>query len=304
MVEIDLRTSPMHSNKTNTSATKNSYPNSMMTPDMLEVLGLSEMHKAYSFHPEKPRKKEIDEKTKRKENIASTSSGKKAVVLTSRRSSIEAAPQEERYISQDIQTTRREKTTRDGQNTRKEPTREGETTREEKASIERKASKKTNSVRYMNTPSCLFYGDNDDKSLTESIETSSTCSDDSYYEPLPQDPFDPCDVYYPCQDDWTFAEGYDCSYERENKSSSKNRCDSFTTDSCDPLALLGMVLTMPLACGLLCVDNVFDTNYFESASKTWKNITCDKSISDKPEFLVIEDKRSRKRGNANNDLVA
>eukprot|EP00531_Pseudo-nitzschia_arenysensis_P012554 CAMPEP_0116155722 /NCGR_PEP_ID=MMETSP0329-20121206/22461_1 /TAXON_ID=697910 /ORGANISM="Pseudo-nitzschia arenysensis, Strain B593" /LENGTH=388 /DNA_ID=CAMNT_0003652779 /DNA_START=263 /DNA_END=1429 /DNA_ORIENTATION=+ len=318
MVEIDLGTSPMHSKKTNSSATKNFYPNetsskcsSMMTPDMLEVLGITEMHKAYSFHPERQLKKEIAEKPKKKENVASTSTpvrsspAKKAVVLTSRRNSIEAAPQEEGYTLQDKQTTR------EGHNARREPTREGETTRErqtpreEKASKERKASKKKKSVRYTDTASCMFYGGNDEKSFTESIDTSSTCSSDgSYFEPIPQDPCDPCDVYYPCQDDWTFAEGYDCYYEREKKSSSKTRGDSFTIDSCDPLTVVGMVLTMPIACGLLCVDNVLDTNYFESASKALKNITSDKPISDKPEFLVIEDKRCRRRRKANNDLVA
>eukprot|EP00533_Pseudo-nitzschia_delicatissima_P016871 CAMPEP_0197265742 /NCGR_PEP_ID=MMETSP1432-20130617/2576_1 /TAXON_ID=44447 /ORGANISM="Pseudo-nitzschia delicatissima, Strain UNC1205" /LENGTH=370 /DNA_ID=CAMNT_0042730515 /DNA_START=179 /DNA_END=1291 /DNA_ORIENTATION=+ len=290
MVDLNVRTSPMHSTKN--PVTKN--PDSMMTPDMLEVLGLTELHKSYQFYPEKPRKKETAS------NPASHSlHPKNAVVLQTRRKrNTEAATRARQTrnteTSRKGQTTRQSEATKQGKTTRQRQTPQGVPTSREKQ-ITRESKK---SVRHSETASCLYYTDNDAKSLVSTC-TSSTCSsDDEYYEPMSSDPCD-CDVYYPCQeDDWTFSDGTNC-YDRGTNTSKKVYQES-ALSSFDPVSCVGIVLTMPIACGLLCIDNVLDTNYFESASESLKTA----STSDKPEFLVIEEKkRCHRSKRANTTLL-
>ena len=54
----------------------------------------------------------------------------------------------------------------------------------------------------------------------------------------------------------------------------------------------GVALSMPVACGLLCVDNVLDTKLFETATKEIDNET---STDYKPEVLTIKDKKRAER---------
>uniref|UniRef100_A0A7S0XL84 Uncharacterized protein n=1 Tax=Pseudo-nitzschia delicatissima TaxID=44447 RepID=A0A7S0XL84_9STRA len=294
MVDLSVRTSPMHSTKN--PATKN--PDSMMTPDMLEVLGLTELHKSYQFYPEKPKKKETA-------SIPASHSlhPKNAVVLhPHRKRNTEAAARARQ--TRDTETSRKGQTTRQSETTKQTPqevpmSREKQTPREKQTAREVQPSKSKKAGRDSETSSRLYYADNDAKSLTSACTFSTCSSDGEYYEPMSSDPCD-CDVYYPCQeDDWTFSEGTNC-YDRGTNTSKKDYQES-ALSSFDPVSCVGMVLTMPIACGLLCIDNVLDTNYFESASESLKTA----STSDKPEFLVIEEKkRSHRNKRSNTALMA
>ena len=121
-----------------------------------------------------------------------------------------------------------------------------------------------------------------------SVSTSSTCSSHDSYGALPIDPFllDSCNLYENCnnQDDWNLLQA-----QIDNKTLIQYYRDN-SLAGCTPMTCAGVALSMPVACGLLCVDNVLDTDLFETATKA-----NEASADDKPEVLTIKDKKRTER---------
>lgn len=118
-----------------------------------------------------------------------------------------------------------------------------------------------------------------------SVSTSSTCSSRDSYEAVPIDAFDSCNLYDTnCnQDDWNLLEG-----QIDKKAVLQYYRDT-SMAGCTPMTCAGVVLSMPIACGLLCVDNVLDTKLFETATQTIEKEATD----DRPEEILTSNNKKR-----------
>jgi len=200
--------------KNRTSATAMS----MMTPDMLETLGLTE------FGVDKNQSRHGSQKQGHTNNSTAIASE------PSRRS-------------------------RDGTRT---------STRERQ---QQQNSKKT-SDDTTTSSSCLYHFADDDDTITKAsssaTSSSSSSSGSSSEEPIPRDPF--CD---PSQSNclWNlFAEDDEDDVENNASCTQQLYRDSA---NCDPMTCVSMVLAMPVACGMVCIDNVLDTTLFDTATQKY-----------------------------------
>ena len=185
-----------------------------------------------------------------------------------------------------------------------EPTRQSSTstTTEMKASKKKKkrlrsrlaSKKKKNDYRNNDTATCFYFADDDDTkvSLASTCSTSSSSSDTSKetWNTLSKETCDEtCDyiTQHPCpgREDWTYiADDESTSYE--HFPSDRTAIDF------DPQSFTGMVLTMPVACGLLLVDNILDTDFFDAAIGSIPNSSGSRG---KGSISCHEKKRKKKR---------
>mmetsp|Transcript_26857 Transcript_26857/g.59180 ORF Transcript_26857/g.59180 Transcript_26857/m.59180 type:complete len:480 (+) Transcript_26857:330-1769(+) len=70
-------------------------------------------------------------------------------------------------------------------------------------------------------------------------------------------------------DEWTFAEDED-----DDENNPYVQCyNQVAKNDCGLLACAGMTLALPVACGLVCIDTFFDTKLFDSAVKSYRDLT-------------------------------
>ena len=125
--------------------------------------------------------------------------------------------------------------------------------------------------------SCDTYdGDNENtRSILFSSSSSGSSSSNDSYEPIPRAP-DDCD--------WTTEDMSADEYSDVNNTLLQYYKKAAGSD-CDIASCLGMVFALPVACGLLCLDNLADTVFFGTSSqkKTKKTKSSSKSL---PEVLA------------------
>ena len=110
------------------------------------------------------------------------------------------------------------------------------------------------------------FGDDDTTTKASSSATSSSSSGSSFEDPMPRDPF--CDSSQSnCF--WNFAaEDDEDDIDAENNASCTQQLYRDSANL-DPMTCVGIVLAMPVACGMVCIDNVLDTTLFDSATKKY-----------------------------------
>jgi len=237
MISIDLRTPPTTPSpiKSNRIAAKTM---SMMTPDMLETLGLTELEEEDQF-------RYGNQNNGNGNGNANTNANTHTNTTTTIRSPATAPL---------AGTSRRNRT---------------ETSRERQNSKSNFKNKTYHGCddtdNDTDITSCLYFGDNDTntKGSSESVSSSSSYSSNESYEPIPRDP---------SRDDWTFVDEDDddenntcMQFYRETKTTVRDLDCDFDAFNC-----VSMVLAMPLACGLVCIDNLLDTKFFDSAAQKYQ----------------------------------
>jgi hypothetical protein len=223
---------------------------SMMTPDMLETLGLTECDaKNQSRH---------DRKKHGHANTTTASIRSPAISVT-------AAP---------AGSNRRDRT----RTSRKGP------------QISKNSDTTTASYVY-------YFSDNDTntKASSASRSSSSSCSSSSETssEPIPSDPCDPN------QSDclWTVVDEDEDDDENNNTTCMQLYRDSVAGMDCDPMTCVSMVLAMPVACGLVCIDNILDTTLFDTVTQKYYQKMTPFSSSSKPEIVTNDKYKDAKRSN-------
>ena len=243
-----LATSPVRNNASNNTNTNRTSTKTMpmMTPDMVEVLGLTESH----FRTRKPKKIS---------SIVATATPMPIPIPSPPTTAVTRSPSRHNPF---VQTPN-----------------------------ERRASKSKISRRYSDTSSCYDVADTETK--VSICSTTSTSSSSDSYEPVPPHPFDPCDPYIPCQDDMTFLDGHDNDGDgNETNTYMQYYRDSTVADCYDPLMCASIVLATPVACGMLCIDNVIGTNLFDPAAESFRKHTSVDPCN--PEILTIKQKRTKR----------
>eukprot|EP00535_Pseudo-nitzschia_heimii_P000690 CAMPEP_0197180514 /NCGR_PEP_ID=MMETSP1423-20130617/5098_1 /TAXON_ID=476441 /ORGANISM="Pseudo-nitzschia heimii, Strain UNC1101" /LENGTH=486 /DNA_ID=CAMNT_0042630601 /DNA_START=401 /DNA_END=1861 /DNA_ORIENTATION=- len=201
-----------------------------------------------------------------------------------------------------------------------EPTRQSSTStsREKKASkkkkglkdrrsLKEKKKKKKNYNVYNDTGSCFYFADDDDTkvSVAYTCSTSSSSTSDltkATFDDLTKETCDnflsdeTCDYIsqYPCpgKEDWKYEVADD-----ESNSYVQFRGD-YTAKELDPFSFTGMILAMPVACGLLCIDNILDTDFFDVAIGRIPNSSDTRDKRSKSSYKKTRKKKRKERGEA------
>lgn len=217
-------------------------PTSMMTPDMMETLGLVELHQEDQFRRET-----------RKHGNASNSTviRSPATEQTSRNKTY--------YDNNAINTAviRSPATAALAQ-----PGRSGRRTG---APRKVRTSHGKSYAESTDNESSLYFADSDSVTKTSDSATSysSNFSSETDDEPIPRDPCPNMDYCY-------FADDGDDDDDDVENTKSMSIYQNLGGKSCGPMACASMVLAMPVACGLLCVDNILNTTFFDAATESYR----------------------------------
>lgn len=254
LVDIDLRTPPTTPNaksaaaaaaKNKKNAAAAARTMSMLTPDMLETLGLTEV-----VVKKRECKYESDYDHEYEYEYTHVSAVQVTTATSATATTNRCTPKKKKSVRID-----ENRNTTIQQSFPETPPQHREALQHDSSSSYRKNKNKRS--RQLNRSSNTYDGDNDASPGSpsgSSLSSSSESSSDNSYEPIPRAP-----------DDWTIedltADDDDNTILHYYRSAAGRDCDVF---SC-----VGMVFALPLACGLMCLDNLVDTGFFtQNTSKT------------------------------------
>jgi hypothetical protein len=169
---------------------------------------------------------------------------------------------------------------------------------------EKKKKKKSYNV-YTDTGTCFYFADDDDTKVSLASTCSTSSSSESTKATFDDLAKETCDNFlseetchyitqHPCprKEDWKYEVADD-----ESNSYLQFRRDSIAKEL-DPFSFTGMILTMPVACGLLCIDNILDTDFFDVAIGSIPNSSDMRDKRSKSSYKKTRKKKRQHKGEA------
>lgn len=212
----------------------------MMTPDMMDTLGLEELRQENQFRRETRKHGNASNSTEvRNPAIEQTSRNNTYYDINPGCSAVIRSPATA-VLAQPSRSSRRT------------------------GSLRKERISQNKSRQFNDNESTFQFADNDSFTRTSGSGTSysSNFSDGTDDEPISRDPCRDMNYCYVADDG---DDGGD--YENTRRMNLFRNVDGKT---CSPIACVSIVLSLPVACGLLCVDNVLNTNYFDAATENYR----------------------------------